>query len=116
MSRDQIDAIIQRLMESSDLDDQYAVDVGELSPETVKENVQLYREALSKAQKNLAANREEALRKVEDIRWMLEAALREGGSLRKAAELLNARNIASPGGGQWHAPSVLKAARRLGLR
>jgi hypothetical protein len=30
--------------------------------------------------------------------------------------LLNDRAIESPGGGHWHAPSLLKAARRLGLR
>jgi hypothetical protein len=33
-----------------------------------------------------------------------------------AADLLNERSIASPGGGRWHATSVLKAARRLGFR
>jgi hypothetical protein len=39
-----------------------------------------------------------------------------GRSLRAAAEWLNERGIESPGGGRWHAPSLLKAAVRLGLR
>jgi DNA invertase Pin-like site-specific DNA recombinase len=46
----------------------------------------------------------------------IRCALADGGSLRKAAELLNERGIASPAGGRWHAPSLLIAARRLGLR
>jgi hypothetical protein len=31
-------------------------------------------------------------------------------------ELLNERGVESRGGGRWHAPSLLKAARRLGIR
>jgi DNA invertase Pin-like site-specific DNA recombinase len=62
------------------------------------------------------ANREAAIQRAEEMRWMIEAALRDGGSLRKAADLLNERGVESPGGGRWHAPSLLKAARRLGLR
>jgi hypothetical protein len=46
----------------------------------------------------------------------IKAALADGASLSKAAELLNERNIASPMGARWHAPSLLKAAKRLGLR
>jgi DNA invertase Pin-like site-specific DNA recombinase len=46
----------------------------------------------------------------------IEYALKDGASLRRAAELLNERGIASTAGGRWHAPSLLIAARRLGLR
>jgi hypothetical protein len=46
----------------------------------------------------------------------LEFALKNGASLRTACDLLNERGIASTGGGRWHAPSLLKAAKRLGLR
>jgi hypothetical protein len=54
--------------------------------------------------------------RIGSIRWAVESALSGGASLRKAPDLLNERGIASPGGGRWHAPSLLKAARRLGLR
>lgn len=62
------------------------------------------------------ANAAAALARIESIRWAVESALKDGGSLRKASELLNERGIASPGGGRWHAPSLLKAAYRLRLR
>jgi hypothetical protein len=62
------------------------------------------------------ANRVAALTQVESMRWQIESALSGGTLLRVGAEQLNKRNIASPGGGRWHAPSLLKAARRLGLR
>jgi DNA invertase Pin-like site-specific DNA recombinase len=62
------------------------------------------------------ANQVAAVERTESLRWAVESALSNGASLRKASELLNERNIASPGGGRWHAPSLLKAARRLGLR
>jgi DNA invertase Pin-like site-specific DNA recombinase len=62
------------------------------------------------------ANKVAALKQIESIRWQIESALSGGTSLRKASELLNERGIASPGGKRWHAPSLLKAARRLGLR
>jgi DNA invertase Pin-like site-specific DNA recombinase len=62
------------------------------------------------------ANQTAALERIESIRWAVESSLSGSVSLRKAADLLNARGIASPGGGRWHAPSLLKAARRLGLR
>jgi DNA invertase Pin-like site-specific DNA recombinase len=62
------------------------------------------------------ANREAALARVEVLRPQIEFALKGGVSLRKAADLLNRRNIASPGGGNWHGPSLFKAVRRLGLR
>lgn len=54
--------------------------------------------------------------RAEALRWSVEAALREGGSLRKAADLLNGKGIASPGGGRWTASNLLTASRRLGLR
>jgi DNA invertase Pin-like site-specific DNA recombinase len=62
------------------------------------------------------ANQTAALERVENIRWTIESALSGKASLRKASDLLNERGIPSPGGGRWHAPSLLKAARRLGLR
>jgi DNA invertase Pin-like site-specific DNA recombinase len=62
------------------------------------------------------ANKMAALTQAETIRKSVETALESGRSLRKAAEWLNALGIASPGGGLWHAPSLLKAARRLRLR
>lgn len=62
------------------------------------------------------ANRAAAIDRIETIRWAVEAALAGNASLRAASGLLNDRGIASPGGGRWHAPSLLKAARRLGLR
>lgn len=62
------------------------------------------------------ANQTAALERIESIRWAIESALSGNVSLRKASELLNDRGIASPGDGRWHAPSLLKAARRLGLR
>ena len=62
------------------------------------------------------ANKAVSLERVEAIRWAIESALSRDVSLRKASDLFNARGVASPGGGRWHAPSLLKAARRLGLR
>src|SRR5687767_5695862 len=68
------------------------------------------------AAKGSKANQEAAQARIESIRWAVESALSGGASLRKAVELLNERGIESPGGGRWHAPSLLIAARRLGLR
>jgi DNA invertase Pin-like site-specific DNA recombinase len=68
------------------------------------------------ATKGAAANKTAALERIEAVRWAIESALSGGAALRKAADLLNERGIASPGDGRWHAPSLLKAARRLGLR
>ncbi len=62
------------------------------------------------------ANQDAAIGRTESLRWAIESALSGHASLRKASELLNERGIASPGGGRWHAPSLLKAANRLGLR
>jgi DNA invertase Pin-like site-specific DNA recombinase len=68
------------------------------------------------AAKGAEANKAAAVQRIESIRWAVESALTGSVSLRKASDLLNERGIASPGGGRWHAPSLLKAARRLGLR
>jgi len=62
------------------------------------------------------ANRDAALMRVEVLRPYIEFALKGGAALREAAATLNQRGIQSPGGGRWHAPSLLKAARRLGMR
>lgn len=64
----------------------------------------------------MAAKDKAAQQRAEALRPHIEFALKPGVSLRVAADLLNERNIASPAGGRWHAPSLLKAARRLGLR
>jgi DNA invertase Pin-like site-specific DNA recombinase len=64
----------------------------------------------------IKANQAAAIERLDAVRAEVEVALKDGASLRKAAELLNGRGIASPGGGRWHAPSLLIAARRLGLR
>jgi DNA invertase Pin-like site-specific DNA recombinase len=63
-----------------------------------------------------AASAAAAMERLKPLDWSIRAALADGVSLRKAADLLNDRGIGSPGGGRWHAPSLLKAARRLGLR
>lgn len=63
-----------------------------------------------------AANRKAAVQRAGGLRLHVTDSLAEGRSLRKAACWLNDRGVASPGGGRWHAPSLLKAARRLGLR
>ncbi|HWS69774.1 MAG TPA: recombinase family protein [Steroidobacteraceae bacterium] len=68
------------------------------------------------AARGAKANQTAALDRIEAIRWAIESALSGDVSLRKASELLNERGIASPGGGRWHAPSLLKASRRLRLR
>jgi DNA invertase Pin-like site-specific DNA recombinase len=60
--------------------------------------------------------REAAMARAEGLRPMVEFALKDGASLRAAADQLNERGIASPAGARWHAPSLLIAARRLGLR
>lgn len=62
------------------------------------------------------ANQVAALERIEALRPQIEFALKGDVSLRKAAEALNARGVASPAGGRWHAPSLLKAARRLEIR
>jgi DNA invertase Pin-like site-specific DNA recombinase len=77
-----------------------------------KSKVTVCRIALAGSEANSAA----ALKRLEELRQELEHALKGDVSLRQAAELLNTRGIESPRGGRWHAPSLLKAARRLGLR
>jgi DNA invertase Pin-like site-specific DNA recombinase len=69
------------------------------------------------AAKGSAANVQAATARVKPMEKAITSALAEGGSLRAAAaNLLNGWNVASPNGGRWHAPSLLKAAIRLGLR
>jgi DNA invertase Pin-like site-specific DNA recombinase len=68
------------------------------------------------AARGTAANAAAALQRIEALRPQIEFALKDDASLRQAAETLNTRGVASPRGGHWHAPSLLKAARRLGLR
>jgi hypothetical protein len=62
------------------------------------------------------ANSAASAKLLETLRLELENALKDNASLRAAAELLNAPGVESPRGGRWHAPSLLKAARRRGLR
>jgi DNA invertase Pin-like site-specific DNA recombinase len=68
------------------------------------------------AAKGAQANRDAALRRLSGLRLHVSDALSGGRSLRAAAQWLTDRGIESPRGGHWHAPSLLKAARRLGLR
>jgi DNA invertase Pin-like site-specific DNA recombinase len=64
----------------------------------------------------VAGNRNAAIARLKPLEWSIKASLTEGVTLRAAAELLNDRGIPSPAGRRWHGPSLLKAARRLGLR
>ncbi|HEX5461070.1 MAG TPA: recombinase family protein [Steroidobacteraceae bacterium] len=69
------------------------------------------------AARGAQANRDAALARLKGrIEKSIADALGADRSLRAAAEWLNDRGIESPAGGRWHAPSLLKAARRLGLR
>ncbi len=63
-----------------------------------------------------AANRAAALERLTGLKLHLADALAADRSLRAAAAWLNERGVESPGGGKWHAPSLLKAAKRIGLR
>ncbi len=63
-----------------------------------------------------AGSVQSATARTEALRPQLEFALKDGASLRHAAQALNERGIESTRGGRWHGPSLLKAARRLGLR
>ncbi len=63
-----------------------------------------------------AANRRAALERLAGVKLHVADALANGRSFRAAAQWLNERGVESPGGGRWHAPSVLKAAKRLRLR
>jgi DNA invertase Pin-like site-specific DNA recombinase len=62
------------------------------------------------------ANKEAALARVETLRPHIEFALKGARHFGRQSKPLNARGIQSPRGGRWHAPSLLKAAKRLGLR
>lgn len=64
----------------------------------------------------MTAKDKAATARVEALRPQIQFALANKATLRQAAEILNARAIPSPMGARWHAPSLLKAARRLGLR
>jgi hypothetical protein len=57
-----------------------------------------------------------SLERLELLRPQMEHGLKGNVSLRQAADALNSRGVDSPRGGRWHAPSLLKAARRLGIR
>lgn len=74
------------------------------------------REVRKIAASGAKANQVAAIARIEALRPQLEFALKGDVSLRAAAEALNDRGVASPAGGRWHAPSLLKAARRLGIR
>lgn len=63
-----------------------------------------------------AATSAATLQRLEGLRPQIEFALKDDATLRDAAEVLNTRGVGSPRGGRWHAPSLLKAARRLKLR
>src|SRR5579863_4497489 len=63
-----------------------------------------------------AANRDAAMARLSGVKVHLADSLAGGRSLRAAAQWLNERGVESPGGARWHAPSLLKAAKRLGLR
>jgi DNA invertase Pin-like site-specific DNA recombinase len=63
-----------------------------------------------------AATREAAIARLMPLKRRIKAALSDGASLRAAAGLLNEDRISSPNGGRWHAPTLLIAARQLGLR
>ena len=73
-------------------------------------------EAQAIAERGVEANKAAALGRLNPLGLSIADALREGCLPRAAAGRLNARNVMSPGGGRWHAPSLLKAALRLGLR
>jgi len=59
---------------------------------------------------------EAAAARLKAVSFSIEAALAGGASLRAAADRLNQANVQSLGGARWHAPSLLKAAKLLGLR
>lgn len=61
------------------------------------------------------ANKDGTLARLKPLKLKIETALL-GRTLRAAAEYLNEQEIPSLAGKKWYAPSLLKAARRLGLR
>jgi DNA invertase Pin-like site-specific DNA recombinase len=62
------------------------------------------------------ANATAAVERATGLKLHVVDALAAGRSLRAGADWLNARGVQSPGGARWHAPSLLKAAKRLGVR
>jgi DNA invertase Pin-like site-specific DNA recombinase len=74
------------------------------------------REVKALAARGAAANRDAALSRLSGLSLHLVDSLSDGRSLRAASQRLNQRGVESPGGAKWHAPSVLKTARRLGLK
>jgi DNA invertase Pin-like site-specific DNA recombinase len=68
------------------------------------------------AQRGAQANKDAALERLQGLRLHISDSLAGDRSLRAAAQWLNERGVQSPAGGHWHAPSVLKAVKRLGLR
>jgi DNA invertase Pin-like site-specific DNA recombinase len=60
-----------------------------------------------------AANKAEAMDRLEPIAADILALRAAGLSTRKMVEALNARGIASPAGGKWHPSSLHKALARL---
>lgn len=73
-------------------------------------------EVLRASKRGAETMQRQALERIEPMRWTLQAALDEGGSLRRTAQLLNVKGVRSPGGGDWTASNLLTAARRLSLR
>lgn len=64
-----------------------------------------------------AAQRIAADQNAEALRPLIEFALKNNATLRQAATTLNERRVATiRGNGRWHPITVLKVARRLGLR
>jgi DNA invertase Pin-like site-specific DNA recombinase len=60
-----------------------------------------------------AANKAEAMDRLEPIAADLLALRAEGLSMRKMVEALNDRGVPSPAGGRWHPSSLHKALARL---
>ncbi len=52
--------------------------------------------------------------RAESVRWAVEGAYKEAGSLLGAAKLLNQRGIRTAREGRWHAASVKTVLSRLG--
>jgi DNA invertase Pin-like site-specific DNA recombinase len=57
-------------------------------------------------------NRDDALDRAEQLRPIFDQLA--GQSARKIAAALNARKIATPSGGAWHAATVIRVQKRLG--
>ncbi len=65
------------------------------------------------AQRGADTLKAQANERAEALRWQVEGALKEAGSLAGAAELLNDRGVDTPRGGAWYASSVRNIAKRL---